>query len=210
MADLGTPLLGRCTALLLGAGAALTGTTHLVHRTPSGPDFAAALTWLAGWVLVCCCGWAVVAALGLVVAAMRGPDLLKVCCPRRWRPIVLAAAGAAVAVGAVAPAQADPWRPPGLARPVDSPVPRSAARSVDGAPAPRLAQAGPAARGVVVVDPGDSLWRIVAARHPDADDATVAALVAAAYRSNQAVIGDDPDLLRPGQQLRLPEERSPR
>lgn len=57
----------------------------------------------------------------------------------------------------------------------------------------------------VVVHRGDTLWSIVARRlGPDASDAEVAAAWPAWHQANRAVIGDDPDLLVPGQQLRAP------
>jgi hypothetical protein len=61
--------------------------------------------------------------------------------------------------------------------------------------------------GEVVVHRGDTLWS-VAARHlgPGATDAEVARAWPAWFEANRAVIGDDPDLLRPGQRLRPPDE----
>ena len=59
----------------------------------------------------------------------------------------------------------------------------------------------------VVVRRGDSLWAI-AARHlgRDASDAEIARAWPAWFVANRAVIGDDPDALRPGQVLRPPEK----
>ncbi|KQR16650.1 LysM peptidoglycan-binding domain-containing protein [Cellulomonas sp. Leaf334] len=59
--------------------------------------------------------------------------------------------------------------------------------------------------GAVVVEAGDSLWSI-AARHlpPGATDAHVAAAWPHWYQANSAVIGADPDLIRPGQVLTVP------
>lgn len=70
------------------------------------------------------------------------------------------------------------------------------------APSPR-ATAG--THDVVTVHRGDTLWA-VAARHlgPDASDAQVAREWPRWYAANRDVIGDDPDLLVPGQQLRPP------
>jgi nucleoid-associated protein YgaU len=59
---------------------------------------------------------------------------------------------------------------------------------------------------LVQVRPGDSLWRIAArelGRRPSARD--VSAAWPQWYRANADVIGPDPDLIRPGQQLRVPE-----
>jgi LysM repeat protein len=57
----------------------------------------------------------------------------------------------------------------------------------------------------VVVVRGDSLWRI-AAEHlgPQASDAEIAEAWPAWYAANADVIGDDPDLIYPGQELRVP------
>ncbi|NUR17137.1 MAG: hypothetical protein HOQ13_12620 [Dermatophilaceae bacterium] len=60
---------------------------------------------------------------------------------------------------------------------------------------------------VVTVHRGDTLWA-VAARHlgPDAADVQVAREWPRWYAANRDVIGDDPDLLVPGQQLRPPSD----
>jgi nucleoid-associated protein YgaU len=60
---------------------------------------------------------------------------------------------------------------------------------------------------VHVVRPGDSLWDIAATDlggRPDAD--RVAAHWHRIYRLNQAHIGPDPDLIHPGQRLRMPAQ----
>ena len=61
-------------------------------------------------------------------------------------------------------------------------------------------------RTEVVVTRGDSLWSI-AARFlgPDVGDAQVADAWPSWYAMNRTVIGDDPDVLLPGQVLRVPE-----
>lgn len=57
----------------------------------------------------------------------------------------------------------------------------------------------------VLVRPGDSLWTI-AARHlgPRAADTQIAETWPLWYAANKHIIGDDPDLLHPGQVLRPP------
>lgn len=57
----------------------------------------------------------------------------------------------------------------------------------------------------VAVRPGDSLWSI-AARHlgPTASDAEIAEAWPSWYAANKQLIGDEPDLLQPGQLLQPP------
>ncbi|MGF1661844.1 MAG: LysM peptidoglycan-binding domain-containing protein, partial [Kineosporiaceae bacterium] len=56
-----------------------------------------------------------------------------------------------------------------------------------------------------VVVRGDTLWEIAAARlGPAATAAEIAAEWPRWWRANHAVVGDDPDLLRPGQVLHPP------
>ena len=60
-------------------------------------------------------------------------------------------------------------------------------------------------RAVVVVQPGDTLWAIARADLlPHADDGAVARRVREIHQTNRAVIGTDPDLIRPDQRLRMP------
>ena len=60
-------------------------------------------------------------------------------------------------------------------------------------------------RARVVVQPGDSLWSIAARElGPDASAEAIAARWPEWYAANRQVIGDDPDLILPGQVLRSP------
>lgn len=122
-----------------------------------------------------------------------------------------------------APASSTPATPPGAGAPVPTtapgPVPVPATSWVAPPPLvrpqPDVRVLSPAPRpdpaagdlGEVVVRRGDSLWTI-AARHlgHDVTDAEVARAWPAWFEANRPVIGDDPDLLRPGQVLRPPEE----
>lgn len=94
-----------------------------------------------------------------------------------------------------APTVADPgWTPsPPIVRP------QADVRLLTRAPAP-------SEPGEVVVRRGDTLWSI-AARHlgPLPSDAEIAAAWPAWHDANRHVIGDDPDLLRPGQVLVAPQ-----
>jgi nucleoid-associated protein YgaU len=60
----------------------------------------------------------------------------------------------------------------------------------------------PAAPGTYVVRAGDSLWSIARA-HPAAAT-SVDQRWRAIWQANHGVVGDDPDLIHPGQALRLP------
>jgi nucleoid-associated protein YgaU len=56
-----------------------------------------------------------------------------------------------------------------------------------------------------VVKPGDSLWELAGAElGPAAADSAVASRWPQWYAANRAVIGPDPDLILPGQVLRIP------
>lgn len=58
---------------------------------------------------------------------------------------------------------------------------------------------------VVVVEPGDSLWRIAAAQlGPGARDEQIDAAWRSWFAANRDVIGSDPDLIEPGQRLHPP------
>jgi len=104
-----------------------------------------------------------------------------------------------------APPLVAPASPPG--DPLDWPMPTVAPSGPAVA-----AHALPASRPHVVVHRGDSLWRIAA--RSLGRRATTSATAAAWPRwwaANRVVIGDDPDLLRPGSVLRAPRlERSGR
>lgn len=65
----------------------------------------------------------------------------------------------------------------------------------------------PAAQAqVLVVQPGDSLWRLAAAHLADRPDdvAAVHRVVVRLHDANRAVIGADPDHILPGTRLRVP------
>ncbi len=74
---------------------------------------------------------------------------------------------------------------------------------LDGLPLPDLPIAPPAR--VLTVQPGDSLWSIARGElEPAATDRSIAAYVTALYAANRSAIGDDPNLILPGQQLTAP------
>ena len=100
-----------------------------------------------------------------------------------------------------APATSDPAQgSPGT--PLGTDTGAGPGRTASLAPPPRgVEQVGP----VVVVEPGDCLWRI-AAEHlpPGAGAARVAAEWPRWWAANRDVVGPDPDLILPGQHLRAP------
>lgn len=106
-----------------------------------------------------------------------------------------------------APAPAATGAPPGapaVAHPQWRPLPPVIERDpLPGGPR-RIQQ--PAGRGVeVTVRTGDSLWGLSAARlGPYASDVDIALDWPRIYQANRDVIGDNPNLLRPGQVLRVP------
>lgn len=56
-----------------------------------------------------------------------------------------------------------------------------------------------------VVRPGDSLWQVAQRCHPTATAGALSALWPAWYAANRELVGPDPDVLRPGQTLQVPE-----
>lgn len=126
------------------------------------------------------------------------------------RRLVLLACGVAVAAGTAVPAHAGGGDGPELL--AGLPVPERAV-APDGAPSredspaarPAAARAGPGSPtrppGHYVVRPGDSLWSIAEA-HPG--DGGTDARWRAIWAANRTAVGDDPDLIHPGQALRLP------
>lgn len=128
------------------------------------------------------------------------------------RRLVLAACGAAVLAGTAAPALASGDRSPVLAglslpdRTVSSTEVRPGAPSTRRAPRPIAVRPPPAPRDHVV-RPGDSLWSIAEATPGAAG--SIDERWRAIWAANRPVIGDDPDLILPGQHLRLPGPTHP-
>ena len=197
----------RC--LLVTAAATVVALTALRLLLPSitapGPGFEGALVAGCAAVAAGCAAWGWLGALAVVAEALatgtgcsagRLPGV-----PGAVRRAVLAACG--VALSAASPALATPGAPPQ----------QGLTAAVAGLPFPARAMDLPAqTHHVVVVRPGDSLWAITARRlSPSAGDAEVTAGWQALYARNRAVVGDDPSLIHPGQQLTLPEhlEESP-
>jgi nucleoid-associated protein YgaU len=224
-ADLGTvavarPDLGRLVREL--------SAPHDALRREGADTIARHLAAGALWCVLC---WL---AVGLIVALLAqlpgrlgatGRRAGRVVLPAALRRIVAGAAGLGVFV-APAAALADtaphgaPLALPAAARssparsapaPLPSPLLPSSAPAAEGRlPAPILptdTASTPAAHPdkAVVVQPGDSLWRIAArSLGRDATPAATAAAWPSWYAANRAVIGDDPGVLSPGQVLRPP------
>jgi hypothetical protein len=82
------------------------------------------------------------------------------------------------------------------------------AAALTGLPLPDRQRGTPSERPAehrVEVRPGDTLWAIAVRSLPaGADPGAVARRCRHIHQTNRAVIGDDPDLIRPGQRLRVP------
>jgi len=161
---------------------------------------------LAAAALACCAVWAWVVTGVVLSQALAGrPRASAPGVPRWLRTAVLVACGlAVVGAGGAANAQGegrgDGTRAGHQEVVAGLPPPERVLGRVRPGPEP---PADPAR--VHVVRPGDSLWDIAAADlggRPDAD--RVAAHWHRIYRLNQAHIGADPDLIHPGQRLRMP------
>jgi hypothetical protein len=124
---------------------------------------------------------------------------------------VLLACGVTLASGLLAPAHAERGAS-------DPPEPGAAATVLVGLPVPDRATTTTqwlgllthprerTAPAVVVVAAGDSLWGLAARSLPTtADDAEIERRWREIYRANREVVGADPDLIRPGQRLVLPD-----
>jgi nucleoid-associated protein YgaU len=61
------------------------------------------------------------------------------------------------------------------------------------------------ARATVIVRDGDTLWAIAQRHLGPAGEGAISRACSRLYQLNRAVIGDDPDLIHPGQRLRLPD-----
>ena len=169
----------------------------------------------ATWTLALGAAWAVLicaAAVAEVLSDGRLALTSRLGCPASARRALLAglgvvlASGGAVAAGPVsaAPAPFDSSRTGQRDEQRDGPL---SGLSVPARPT-GSAHTVPPQQVEVEVQPGDCLWRLSQARAPArASMPDVARTVARTYRANRDVIGPDPDLIHPGQQLRIPHQR---
>lgn len=230
MISLGHVSVPRCAAVWIAVTAVGAGTCRVLaadlrvlvsSSARAGADLESWVVALAAAAVCLAACWAS-AVTGLVcvqllrrpAAEQRPPRVAGV--PAPVRRLVLRACGVAVAGGlagglALSPAGATPGslerdRP---STPATSVAPSSTPTT---APTPTHATAPVSASAPEdrrVVRPGDSLWRIAEAellRHHDHEPtvAEVAAYWPRIHAANRALVGPDPDLVRPGVPLVLP------
>jgi LysM domain-containing protein len=184
------------------ASAVVTGMAHGdLARTPLD----LALTDLAAALLLGCAVWWWLVITVVVVEAARGvadEGRRRRGVPGGVRRVVLAACGVALVGGLAQPSYAGSSHR-GLA---GLPLPDRAVAWRHGARADHPA----APPQTVVVRSGDTLWSIAArGLPPDSPAVDITARWHSIYAANRSLIGPDPDVIVPGQQLRLPgKERS--
>lgn len=225
--DLGPAPLPRCllvwlavtsgaTALALALGPHVLATV----QRPGRFDVVLVAGCEAALVAVGCWLWLVAGVV--VLDAVRGHQHRRRGVPAPVRRVLLVACGVALAGSLATPSYAGPVahrddRPVSVLQGLPLPervstalhvaqLVASAAAHTERAAAQHRPDATPAPRPrTVVVEPGDTLWALAAASlSPGASDAAVAARVALLHRTNRATLGPDPDLILPGQELRLP------
>ena len=207
MFDLTLASRARCLLVWLVATAA-TGLTAAwaapdLRAVPTAPSFDSLVVGVAAGALTACAAWAWVVT-GIVVAqALSGrPRAATPGVPRWLRTLVLLACGLVVVGGGAA--QAADGGAGGRSDPREVLAGLPPPERVLGGLRPVLPASEPAER-VHVVDPGDTLWDIaVTDLGGQPDEARISAHWHRIHRLNLAVIGPDPDLIHPGQQLRMP------
>ncbi|WP_157571043.1 LysM peptidoglycan-binding domain-containing protein [Nocardioides insulae] len=171
----------------------------------------------------CCTAWAWASVSAVVLEVLRTPVGGHLACagpvgvPPLARRLVLLACGIALTGAAATPAGATPG--PMFLGPGRNEGPVTAGLPYPDRPVDGEAPSGPTGRGSpadasalgaadsVVVRRGDSLWALTRTRLPgSAPDSQVASSVHLLHDANRAVIGEDPDLIVPGQRLSLPRE----
>jgi nucleoid-associated protein YgaU len=160
----------------------------LAAGEPATPD--EALVRLCLGALALAAGWAWLQVMAGVADAWRGtPSQVH----RGVRRLALAACGVALASALTVPAHA-----------TDGPH----SDPLSGLPLPERAEGPAHLRSHVVVRTGDTLWSLAEHDLPaSATDRRVSAHWHAVYRRNRSVIGSDPDLILPGQVLKLTKEK---
>jgi LysM repeat protein len=192
-------------AVWLGVTAAAAAAAHTVPGSwRAADDASGAETVPQVLVAACATGLALCLAWLWVVTSVTVAEVVAGAVPRSGgatRRLVLLACGAAVAAGTALPVQASGGD--GAEVLVGLPLPeRAVAPATSGRPAAPIASSVATTVDTYVVRPGDSLWSIAHA-HP-APRGDVEDRWRAIWRHNRDVVGDDPDLIHPGQALRLP------
>ncbi|GAA2146059.1 LysM peptidoglycan-binding domain-containing protein [Nocardioides koreensis] len=203
----------RCLAVWLGATAVLGALACLLlpdvvaahhavtGRGVTGQPFERLLEWSCAGVAAVGASWLWILTTLVTVEAARGEGRRPVRgVPAPLRRLVLAACGVALTGGLAAPALATPGEMHQdhagavSVSPVQGlPLPDRATGAVPGGG--RMSRPGPApSTPLMVVRVGDTLW----------DLAGESPAWHRIYELNRDVIGPDPDLIRPGQRLRLP------
>ncbi len=199
----------RSCVVWLGVTAASTAAARMVPGTwHAAADANTTETVPQVLVAACATGLALSLAWLWLVTSVTVVEVVTGSVPRRGgaaRRLVLLACGVAVVAGTALPAQASGGDGAevlvGLPLPERAVAPATPATSAtSGHPgAPAAARSA----GRYVVRSGDSLWSIARA-HP-APGTDVETRWRAIWRHNRDVVGDDPDLIHPGQALRLPD-----
>lgn len=212
---------------LLGAARLATDAVTVTHRGSTFSELLVAGAAVAA--LLASAWWSVLVGCVAIDALARGRlNLSAHAAPEAWRRAVLGLCGAAVIIGAGTSAHAADGNGPGVpsldglrlperaqvvgkpvvgkpvvGKPVvGKPVTAEPART---SPAVTSRTVGPVGTDQVRVRAGDSLWSIAATLLPqDATPTQVAALTARLYDTNRTEVGNDPDLIHPGMQLRVP------
>jgi LysM repeat protein len=187
------------------------------------PDALAAERFDAVLVVVCEAaaglgvGWLWLLVTLVTLDAVRGVQRHRTGIPSSVRRAVLVACGLGLAGGIGGAAYAEPPDRAGAAGVRAESVlaglqlPDRTTTTRRGVPPATQAVEDSAEPRTIVVVAGDTLWDLAAAElPPGADAARVAAHWRAIHNANRAVIGPDPDLIRPGQRLRLPPVPAPR
>lgn len=163
----------------------------------AGQPFQRVVVWLAAAALALCAAWGWAVATVVIGQALTGrPSPRGHLIPRWVRAAVLMACGLAL-VGAGGAARADEDRCQARSDrrevPAGLPSPDRVVGSVHPAPTPGTSP-------TYLVRPGDTLWGIA--------DAELGAggQWQRIHALNRAVVGADPDLIHPGQELRLPTQ----
>ena len=205
------PTVPRCLGVWGGvtaAGALVCRGVAADLRVAGDADLETWLVAVAAAALVLAACWASAVAGVVCLQVARRAPVPRAGVPAPVRRLLLRACGVAVAGGlagglALTPAGATPGS---LER--ERPTP-AATPSAPAAPSAFSAPASAPADRVVVVRPGDSLWRIAEAEllrrtGRAASVADVAALSPRIHAANRALVGPDPDLVRPGVPLTMP------